>query len=448
MPWSDQTGKVMKKPEEYSKNPNTIRARKRKAGLTPYRREVEQAKASDSKAVTRAWKLRVETDVYKMANAEERKNILENAENEVLERRRIKGYDANSKINRFLLRAGRPIPPGTPPATAPAGPSNLSSGFDLSMNNTQISGYAMQPMAAMHPPGYGAQVGHRFATPSPVYAQVFPSIEASQAFTEAPLSQEHHVNGSHSRISLFSPMDPHVYNHHGGNGNDMSFGRLQLDSAAEAMTRANLMSEVKQQQDRIVELEQTLQHVTNDLVVTKVSLRAQEDRIKDLDTRMQLYDGTALGLNGAEAEFLKQAKKLRVVLSGIQKITEVAAEVYSTLAEADAAKGMNGSGANGVVDGGVNGVNGLNGLNGVNGINGINGVADGDTNGPMNGRRDDEMGEPDEGHTRLLHGTIDLASTVQGVLAATWGEKRKQGPVGFRSLKIITNIVIVASARR
>jgi hypothetical protein len=87
MPWTANSGKSLKRPEEYSKNPNTIRARKRKAGLSAYQRETEQAKASDTKAITRAWKLCVETDTYKMANAEERKTILESVENEVMERR-------------------------------------------------------------------------------------------------------------------------------------------------------------------------------------------------------------------------------------------------------------------------------------------------------------------------------------------------------------------------
>lgn len=76
-----------KRPEEYSTNPNTIRARRRKARLSPYSKEVEQAKASDSKAVTRAWKQHVETDTYKMSSEDERKSILENVEKEVMDRR-------------------------------------------------------------------------------------------------------------------------------------------------------------------------------------------------------------------------------------------------------------------------------------------------------------------------------------------------------------------------
>ena len=76
-----------KLPEEYSTNPNTIRARKRKARLSPLSKEVEQAKASDAKALTRAWKQRFDTETYKMASEEERKTILASCEEEVMNRR-------------------------------------------------------------------------------------------------------------------------------------------------------------------------------------------------------------------------------------------------------------------------------------------------------------------------------------------------------------------------
>jgi hypothetical protein len=80
-------GRRQKLPEEYSTNPNTIRARKRKARLSPFSKEVEQAKASDAKALTRAWKQRFETEEYKMASEEERKSILAICEEEVMDRR-------------------------------------------------------------------------------------------------------------------------------------------------------------------------------------------------------------------------------------------------------------------------------------------------------------------------------------------------------------------------
>lgn len=87
MPGTSQTGRVMKKPEEYSKNPNTIRARARKARLDPYTREVEQAKASDSKAVTRAWNIHTRTEAYRDATQNVRETMLQQVEKEVMDRR-------------------------------------------------------------------------------------------------------------------------------------------------------------------------------------------------------------------------------------------------------------------------------------------------------------------------------------------------------------------------
>jgi hypothetical protein len=77
----------MKQPDEYSKNPNTIRARARKARLDPYRRELEQGKAGDRKAINRAWKIRLESDEYKMASPDAQRAMLQGVERDVMERR-------------------------------------------------------------------------------------------------------------------------------------------------------------------------------------------------------------------------------------------------------------------------------------------------------------------------------------------------------------------------
>lgn len=97
-----------KAPWEYSTNKNTVRSRVRKSRLTEYQREVEQAKASDSKAVSRAWKIRADTDTYKMATAKDKQMILEKVEREVMERRRHRGLDSDTKISRFMQRHNDP----------------------------------------------------------------------------------------------------------------------------------------------------------------------------------------------------------------------------------------------------------------------------------------------------------------------------------------------------
>jgi septal ring factor EnvC (AmiA/AmiB activator) len=99
------------------------------------------------------------------------------------------------------------------------------------------------------------------------------------------------------------------------------------------MAKANLQVKIRESDEKVAQLEKHIELLTNDLVVTKGSLRAQEDRMQQIDARMRAYDGTAAGLNGAEAEFFTQAAKLRRVVSGVQKIAEVLGEVAKVLVD-------------------------------------------------------------------------------------------------------------------
>lgn len=78
-----------KKPEEYSKNPHTIRARARMASLDPYRRMAEHARAGDVKAVARAQKIRCDTDSFKVMTPEQRRACLESEKEKVMARRYV-----------------------------------------------------------------------------------------------------------------------------------------------------------------------------------------------------------------------------------------------------------------------------------------------------------------------------------------------------------------------
>ncbi|KAI1841441.1 hypothetical protein JX266_012370 [Neoarthrinium moseri] len=338
MPWSDQCGKVMKKPGEYSKNPNTIRARARKARLTPFRREIEQAKASDSKAITRAWKIRTETEAYKMASAGDRKAILEKVEHDVMQRRREKGYDAETKINRFLQQHGSDIDSSAAPSTP-----TMDSHFDqrINMGTPASQGYPMQPMAPMAPMQgvpLASQAGSRFATPGSFFPHVMSSAESSRAGTPRgppPYHQGQYMYGA------------------GHDGAEAS-ARYQMEAASDAMSRAHLMTKVK-------ELEKTVKGLTDDLVLAKSTISAQEKRMADLHERMLLFDGTASGMSNAEAEFAKQAGKLRNVVNGVQTLAQVAAKIYADLADGSVPSGRV-SVDHGVVeytkDGDARGING------------------------------------------------------------------------------------------
>ncbi|KAK8070554.1 hypothetical protein PG997_010757 [Apiospora hydei] len=302
--WSNRR---QKRPEEYSTNPNTIRARRRKARLSPYSKEVEQAKASDSKAVTRAWKQRVETDTYKMSSEDERKTILENVEKEVMDRRdrRQKGLDSETKIGRFMHRMHNnghsPLDPAlqngihTPPAT-------------------------MQPVAPMHA---GAS---RYATPGSAMPFVISSVEG-RAATEAPFP--HPLGPPPPRH--FHPSGLNVY-HYPHEQEPSPYSNMH-ELAHEATNNANMAKQIDN-------LEKLVKALSDDLAVAKSTIRAQEDRLEDMTNRMKRFDNAVGGLGKAESEFNMQNHKVDRAIRGIFEMVEVAARI---------AKDMNGD-ANGVMD--------------------------------------------------------------------------------------------------
>ncbi|KAI1212140.1 uncharacterized protein F4807DRAFT_388654, partial [Annulohypoxylon truncatum] len=96
--------KKRKQPWEYSTNRNTIRARRRRDNLPEEQLVAEDGKLFDTKAITRVWGITSSTQEYKMASEEEKKKLLAADENMVMERRRSKGQDVESKMARFLER--------------------------------------------------------------------------------------------------------------------------------------------------------------------------------------------------------------------------------------------------------------------------------------------------------------------------------------------------------
>ncbi|ORY55693.1 uncharacterized protein BCR38DRAFT_505967 [Pseudomassariella vexata] len=281
-----------KLPEEYSTNPNTIRARKRKAGLSPYAREVEQAKASDSKAVTRAWKARIETET------------------------RQQGLDADTKISRFIQRMSMapvsPKPENVDPALGSMAPPP-----------TPVS--AMQPIAQMMPPtsSYGAHQStvstpSRHATPGPILPYPVPSIERANEFAN-------HL-----------PVTPSPLFHHEADGatNDASLvTRLQGEVASYASQNAALQRDLESTKRRVTQLEGMIEMLNNDLVTSKGCIAAQESRLEDVNIRMSDYDGTAAVLRNAESDFENQAEKLRRIVAGVKMIADVTCRVATELGQ-------------------------------------------------------------------------------------------------------------------
>lgn len=157
----------------------------------------------------------------------------------------------------------------------------------------------MQPTASMHPTTPFTGQNGRFATPGSYFGHHMPSVEAHRVFTP-----------------------------YGGPGSHNN----KVDAASEAVTKAGLQSKVKMLEAQHEDLEKAVQSLTTDLVLAKATLGAQEIRMNQLEERIQVYHGTASGLSGAEAEFVRQAGKLREIGFGVQRITGVAAEVCASLA--------------------------------------------------------------------------------------------------------------------
>jgi hypothetical protein len=83
MPVSGQ----QKSEEEYSKNENTMRARKRRMSMDPIARKKESARDGDKKACTTKWKKIANSDAFKSASDPMRKALLMEGYEAVMEKR-------------------------------------------------------------------------------------------------------------------------------------------------------------------------------------------------------------------------------------------------------------------------------------------------------------------------------------------------------------------------
>ncbi|KAI0405492.1 hypothetical protein F4802DRAFT_597050 [Xylaria palmicola] len=133
--------KKRKEPREYSNNPNTVRARLRLASLPPYRLAVERARSNDMKAVSCAWKERTKTESFMAASKSRKKRILEQVERQIMDRRRRKKIDYDSKVyalnKKYLANGFRPA----------ESPSSMTNDAGESASDLAPPGYLAFPTA-------------------------------------------------------------------------------------------------------------------------------------------------------------------------------------------------------------------------------------------------------------------------------------------------------------
>ncbi|KAI1391744.1 uncharacterized protein F4822DRAFT_104431 [Hypoxylon trugodes] len=319
----DVQRKPRKNPSEYSTNPNTQRARIRKAGLSEYQRQLEQAKASDSKAVTRAWKIRAETNAFKVATKDQQEAVLESVEQEVLERRRQKGLDAGTKMSRFMEKVGSSnngnavASPGSAPlaSQSPVASANVGTGISELVvfgphpgppaTFESFLGYQETPIfSTRHNIGDGSGIDNYNDRPGPI-----PTIDRAESL------QIREAN-------IHNPFLPNRESHHGYMNpqqglipvsNNIQF---QQDLAAAGTTNAGLEADLNLNRDRIEDLKHQINVLNRDLAIAQSNIAA-------LETRMGLMNSIMATCGDADG--------CRRIAAGFQVIADFAVGVATTL---------------------------------------------------------------------------------------------------------------------
>ncbi|KAH9905481.1 hypothetical protein F4778DRAFT_779816 [Xylariomycetidae sp. FL2044] len=193
------TGPV-KAPDKYSTNPNTLRARARRERLPPSQRLLETAKNADQRAVSRAWKMRVESSDYQRASEEDRAIMLQEAEKEVLDRRHLRGIDVESKMGRFYQEEQSKADQGPAPHMAAPG---YSAFLDEPQPQPQSANSAanMLPNAVampVMPPSMESPVQSQASIASPGQRQTSFETDGSVAMSPSPAPVADH-------LSVFNP---------------------------------------------------------------------------------------------------------------------------------------------------------------------------------------------------------------------------------------------------
>ncbi|RYP69302.1 hypothetical protein DL771_006177 [Monosporascus sp. 5C6A] len=266
---------------DYSTNPNTVRARLRKARLDPFTRVKEQALAQDSKAVNRAIKIRSDTESFLMADPITRRAILEDVEKEVLERRRARGCDAASKIKQFQ-------------ESAAANTEGASSGgsVDGTDETDGATGGVAVPDTSPATPGslFGPAThlsGDIPGTPASMAAMGSSmAVMGSASFAPMPLPHlQSHPFSHDGRASMIQEISfPDGYgNYNDANQSSTITQQLQRDIASNAISIANTQSQLTAVLSEFEGLKRHVQALTNDLVAAKSSIVAQDARLHRIE---------------------------------------------------------------------------------------------------------------------------------------------------------------------
>ncbi|KAI3391884.1 hypothetical protein diail_6652 [Diaporthe ilicicola] len=115
----------VKAPGEYSTNPHTIKARRRKMGLTGAKKVEDDGRTADDKALRHACNVVKLKPEYVRASESEKKAMMDQAMRDTMEKRRARGQDTISKMAAFNAGAYRNRDGAAGPKTRAAIPAFL-----------------------------------------------------------------------------------------------------------------------------------------------------------------------------------------------------------------------------------------------------------------------------------------------------------------------------------
>ncbi|KAI2463910.1 hypothetical protein F4781DRAFT_440089 [Annulohypoxylon bovei var. microspora] len=312
-----------KQPWEYSTNKGTIRVRRRRDTLPEEKLILESGKISDTKAITRVWRLRADTEEYKMASEEEKKRMLIADENMAMERRRSKGQDVDSKIARFLQRQNLAADGENTsvPNTATTSPDPLTGG-GLNFEDHQPSGGDTRSF------GLGSFQTAAAASPSPSLSYIFEQDDTTDHGQMRPRTQQ-------------------AYEDYGQEFTSQNT-RFTNQPTATDQTYAALNIELNSSQVQIRDLKNQVRALSNELNTTRANVTELERRVNQMQNIAIVPSDDwrfAADVRALADAAAKVSNRLNVnKMSDSERHTDQHAEQHAELQEEQRAKKDNGYG--------------------------------------------------------------------------------------------------------
>jgi hypothetical protein len=227
---------------------------------------------------------------------------------------RKRGYDAESRLERFLRQQGNTIP--EIPDNAQSGVRSMSPATEARGNHEEIvngsttapalPGYRhVQPPAAQHVTSFGSQDGSKSSNISSTPFQAVSTIDAAHQYFR-------------NNIQMPAVTQPQ---------NEYPYGSSSLDHDY----IARLPFKLREYENKMSEMESTIQRLMYELALTNRTMAIQEKSMRDMETLLRLHGFVSSTLQNSTAELpppAQQMGKLRTLANGVQVLAQVAFDSY------------------------------------------------------------------------------------------------------------------------